>query len=482
MLSNPFTQLAPPSLDILPDPGGLTPSILPELLEGSVESQETPHVGLSWTYPPDTVENESLPCEVDLLTGVSSHSSTGNRQGNWIQVCYYSRFHKAHPFLPPEGSLGQLYVPRYLMRVMEFIALHYMVLSAWEHESNSIAEDLVDVESSIYKAQAYLLLAILSHSKGQPSNARQYNTMAVKIALDIRLYCRDFGAEENEKCAIFYESARRTWWELVIIDGLLAGLQMGGSLAIDTDLIGIGDVLLPCAEDIYSEESCVLSKHGIRDLRNRYFADQDIMFSSFAYRIDAALMFRDVVRAVRNTTRISLDVFQTLDSRTMSWFYHLPADEHNVLRSDGTIDQMLFQAHLLTHCSIIYLNLPHSYLLSSLVTANGLICGSPGASSYISPGTSHTAKTIQAAVDISNLSGLSRCYSDHTPFLTCFLVLSSIVHLGSCSISTAGVAEKHRSLLALNIGILKSLGTTWPLALQSKNHLNQAAREIMGIA
>lgn len=49
------------------------------------------------------------------------------------------------------------------------------------------------------------------------------------------------------------------------------------------------------------------------------------------------------------TKENSEDIIQSADSAFGAWLLLLPKDKKPVLKADGTIDELMFQAHLLIH-------------------------------------------------------------------------------------------------------------------------------------
>jgi hypothetical protein len=88
----------------------------------------------------------------------------------------------------------------------------------------------------------------------------------------------------------------------------------------------------------------------IEDFESREFAEFDTLFSSFAYLIGAvqAAALAISVTPKKAKRQDSERVIQSADSVIDAWLLLLPK-ERKVMRDDGSIDELMFQANLLVH-------------------------------------------------------------------------------------------------------------------------------------
>ncbi|KAJ5180806.1 Transcription factor [Penicillium capsulatum] len=75
-------------------------------------------------------------------------------------------------------------------------------------------------------------------------------------------------------------------------------------------------------------------------------------------------------------------------------------------------------------------------------------------------------------------SSASASVTNHTPFFLCTLVLSSTIQLAILSANARRPFGKYYSFLALNIGVLKSMGRIWSIAEVSMTRLRAVALEV----
>lgn len=89
----------------------------------------------------------------------------------------------------------------------------------------------------------------------------------------------------------------------------------------------------------------------LNDFDCREFAPDDPDFSSFAYLIGAV---QCAAFAISTAPQIvakedSPQVIQTADSILSAWLLLLPKNRKQVMRKNGEIDELMFQAHHLIH-------------------------------------------------------------------------------------------------------------------------------------
>ncbi|KAM0549452.1 hypothetical protein ACHAPJ_009438 [Fusarium lateritium] len=470
LASNPSS----PPIDIIQSPfvplsDPLSEAVFPIRFDGGSDISNT-------TGPRTASENNSARIDkVDLTLSNTCFTPNSDPMG-WMHI-YYAKFHRAHSFLPPMSSMFLFNPPNYLLKTMEFAVMHYSSVLPMDDQLRYMSGLVVDAEHSLPRVQALIILSILAHSTGQAKLAREFLEAAVHSAMEIHLNQKEFvfpteGGGKN----IFQESARRTWWQLFVLDTLLAALQAGGTLVIKTNQ---PEVLLPEEDYLFEDTSCVLSNDSIYDLDSRLLSGEDRTYPSFAYLVEACLIFRDVLVQIRCPNTVSPGDHQALDSRVALWFNLLPEEKRQVVKFDGSTDETMFQAHLIAHCARIYLNLPYSCLMSPMTHMRRIICSEPGIEFPSPRGALHTFKVLHAARGITELASLPVSLNSHTPFFICFVVLSSVVHVGACFALQNEVKESHRHHLGLNLSALDEMGKVWSLASLSKVHIRQAAQDAL---
>lgn len=408
------------------------------------------------------------------LTPDSSSSIGGD---GYLLDIYYTYFHSAHPILPPLRVLYRAhYPPPFLEQVMKFVAAHFTPAASSETYRPTVVSAVRDQAPAVEKVQAFLLLAIVLHSRNERAEAGECLAAAVDVAFELGMHQATFAEFASHDDPIRAECLRRTWWELFIIEGLLTAL--GVQRVYRTNLVP-HEVPLPCEERIYQDGLTPPTPLTIAQFDERVFADEERDFSSYTYRIEAVRILGRVV-ATQEMTEGQQDQVEAIDARIASWFHHLPESKLELMRPDGSIDEVMFQATMIVNGATIYLNFPRSDLLSSPAVAAEVICGHHGPISV--PAFSHHAhamKAVKAASELSSLAAIRLPVERHTPFFICALTLSSIVQLAACSVKAGQMPDPSRDRLGLTIGVFRSLARTWAISQSIMRQIKAIARDVL---
>ncbi|RAH81927.1 putative beta-glucosidase precursor [Aspergillus japonicus CBS 114.51] len=403
-------------------------------------------------------------------------SFRGREQGLQLISLYYLHFHQAHPFLPPMETLLESNPPSYLLDILDFTSLHYLS-SQFFHDSSKILLLAVQAaELSVEKTQAFLLLAIVQHGRQQAHEARSCLGQALQCALELGLHRREASDALGIDAPLRAESLRRTWWEIFVVDVLLAAVQADGYLQFE--MRETPEVPLPCGPEEY-QPGCIMSPllPTLGDLEHNSLFCGDVEFSPCAYRIEAAMMLRKCLRA--GETHVTQEMLDVLSAAITAWFHRLPSSQRPILQANGILDEAMMQAVMLMHCASIYLHFPRSCLLAFLPITGRVLCSSPPALITTSPDPQlHTAKVAESAVQLSRLASLSPSVIDHSPFFGCTLVISSVIHVALMLSDGLQPPGPRQQYLALNLGVLKSMGETWPIAASAMQRIRQAVIEV----
>ncbi|CAG8890369.1 unnamed protein product [Penicillium egyptiacum] len=386
---------------------------------------------------------------------------------------FYECFHVAHPILAPFDLWVMSSPPQYLVNIVEFIGLHHLSPGRTPECSNDLLTATDNAELDLEKAQAYLLLSILFHGRKAPECAKKCVGLAIECSFRLGLHCRELSDTVEMQNTARAESTRRTLWEIFTVDTLLAAVQVGGTLQFNMDT---PDVPLPSEDEKFVGGHSGVFSISAKDLGHRAFSDDD-RISALAYRVEATLILRRCLIACE--THASEDAVEVLDSMSSAWFHRWPSDHSTILQMDGKVNQIDFQSAMIMHCASIYLHFPRSFLVSFLPNTGEVFCSRPPPIASPSPNAQmHTAKIVNAAVELSKLASLSTSVTGHSPFFACTLVLSSIIQVTVLAAPIGQPFGKHYSYLALNIGVLKSMGGVWNIAASSVGKLRSITREV----
>ncbi|RDW87813.1 hypothetical protein BP5796_03507 [Coleophoma crateriformis] len=392
---------------------------------------------------------------------------------------FYTYFHPAHPILLPKSLYFTREYPPYLRLVVQFIGSHYSSAVPSDQLRSATAKELADDSpKSPFMVQARLLYAIALHGRNEIKEAQAMLAQAVSLALELGMNRRDFASTHGRQQVIEEESLRRTWWELYVIDGIMAAFWRKSEFNIHSVT---SDVLLPCEEATYTDGLCVAGAPSVSQFDGRLFADDEIQFSSFCYRIEAVRILARVL-ALTGAREVHQDQVQAVDNALAGWAHHLPPTKADIINTFGEVDEILFQAHMIIQYASIFLHFPRSNLLSTLAATADIAGGQRDI--HVSPTSTqhtHAIKATEASKQLSNLAALRLPVQNHTPFFICGLVLSAVVQLSACSVHAGNCLEQHRDRVTLIIGVLKSLSRTWQFSQVVLQQIKKVAAEVFNV-
>lgn len=172
---------------------------------------------------------------------------------------FYYHFYPAHPFVLPRDAFFKLRKEQplgHLEAAMRYVGSFYV------SQAPSVALGL-EAERTVYHAdcpkdgfrvQAMLILTIALDGYTYQEKALQILVDAQDLALEFGMNKREFASMNGNGSDLLEESWRRTWWEMYIVDGLIAGVHQKSSFRMKEIP---ADVALPCEErDFVSGVSC----------------------------------------------------------------------------------------------------------------------------------------------------------------------------------------------------------------------------------
>ncbi|KAI0166526.1 hypothetical protein GGR57DRAFT_496790 [Xylariaceae sp. FL1272] len=274
------------------------------------------------------------------------------------------------------------------------------------------------------------------------------------------------------------ESWRRTWWDLFVVDGMIAGVHRQTNFLL-FDIVA--DVGLPCEEQEFLSGKIPRPMY-LEDFDDQLFTGEEREFSSFAYRVASIRNLGRMMRLPNSgqgiTPEESVDKIETLLS---NWRLHLPRSKRDSVYRDGQLDEMMFQAHMINHACSIILHQPLSQLDSS--PARDIeACAPYRAVESRNDFNQHTRHIITAACEISKMVTYNVPITSHTHFFTCVLTLSSIVHLSKWALYCIQDEDDLRQQVRLNIGyrtdIFIKLSSVWKAAENAGAQVKGVAQEI----
>ena len=166
---------------------------------------------------------------------------------------FFTFAHSAHPFILPRSYLLNLlktcHLP-HLEAAIRFIGsfyVHSAIPSVFAEEAKKLISEATCPRDG-FLVQANLLVAIGLDGSAELRQALFFLNQAEHIALEIGLNQEHFAAFNGQGSSTLEESWRRTWWELFVVEGMVAGVHQQSSFGL-YDVAS--SVLLPCEEHEY---------------------------------------------------------------------------------------------------------------------------------------------------------------------------------------------------------------------------------------
>jgi hypothetical protein len=174
---------------------------------------------------------------------------------------FYHYFHKAHPFVLPKEYLLRLAKEinlKHLLTAIRWVGSLYVDVgplgATFFEEALRLAYDPT-VPKDGFLLQTLMLLLIALDGSCQQEKARQLLAEAERLAVQMAINTRPYATVHGRGVPVLEESWRRTWWDLYVVDGMIAGVHRHTNFVL-FDLAS--DVALPCEEHDYLSGVCLV--------------------------------------------------------------------------------------------------------------------------------------------------------------------------------------------------------------------------------
>ncbi|KAM0425893.1 hypothetical protein ACHAPT_008831 [Fusarium lateritium] len=386
---------------------------------------------------------------------------------------FYANFFRAHPFIVPRALYTSQTYPSYMKLVIHLIGCHYSGTICSETMQGLADEALKKAwdrgERSFVLVQALLLFSMILHARCVYDRSRSSLSQAVSLALELNMHRKSFSIGHSAGSSVVEESIRRTWWELYITDGFMAALDHKANFRCNPVKSDMG---LPCEEFLYSGEPLLFEPSTLEQFESRIYTNDDLPFSSFAYRIEAARLFARAL-SITSTHEVHRDQIQNIDNLLAAWPHHLDVSKAEPVDSTGSVDHTLLQAHVLIQYTTMYLHFPRSDFVGVTAAVSGLESSLDLLPTYSR--SMHGIKAVEAAKRFSDLVGLEPLALKHSPLMVNGLLLSCTIQLSACSLRPSRFSDQFYSRLCLSLGILKTLYPVWALAREVSDSIRSMA-------
>ncbi|KAE8446843.1 hypothetical protein EG329_011620 [Mollisiaceae sp. DMI_Dod_QoI] len=432
--------------------------------------------------------------------GVEDAPSDERREDD-MGAFFYKYFHPAHPIaLPRAQFLSRCRSDpdslKYLIPVIEYIGSVFNT-SIDSDRYKMIADQAFNSASlppTGFSVQALVLYALARHCSDEFDVANMYLERATDMALSIGMDRRDFAILRGDGDALLSESWRRTWWTLYMLDAIFASIGHHPTHRLQ-DIEFMVD--LPCEDTEYESNKIPSRPRTFEEYDNREFLDEDVVFSSMTYLVDAIRIASSNMPNINSSFCPGSRTIAAADAKVVNWFLYLPKCKQEAVKEDGEIDETMFLAHMTINIEKMLLHRPHSALTFSSIEARSK-CTPPA--DYRQPGDMqrsillHTAKALEATSTAIMMFALPAPMIKHSPIVTCALALVVMAQVSACNHvlrpsdmartdekakRRAEAYELGRDRVRLGLGALRSTKHVWALARRSVREVVSVSRELL---
>ncbi|KAK9368918.1 hypothetical protein V1509DRAFT_621885 [Lipomyces kononenkoae] len=381
------------------------------------------------------------------------------------------------------------------------------------------------VPTSPISVMAMLLYAIVIHGESEQEMSLVVKDHAVDMALCLNMHDITFLDSYLDNSyfepqpiylGVLQESLRRTFWMLFVMDGWMNALHRRPPSAL---VSVVPTMELPCDDEEYNVGNIPVP-HTLKEFDSRVFTSQPPQFSSFSYLIDA-IRIMGVVIATMARSAVA-EAAELADTSTSAWLLQIPHAKKMLLRPASSwpsqfeylclkgggesqeVDELMMHAFIVINNFLILVHKPLSRLAmapceydeheSYCVTPRSLLISFRANlatdNENLASGTlennallwDNTLKCMSSADTLSRLISVSPgTVNRRSPFFTCSITLSLLVHLTACVwVFYSPSAEKERAMvkerIKLGIGALRAMSESWSTAQHVLEKVQQAAR------
>ncbi|KAI8280965.1 hypothetical protein K4K57_011662 [Colletotrichum sp. SAR 10_99] len=367
--------------------------------------------------------------------------------------------------------------PHYLHLAVDFAGSHYSQTTPSEDLRSDVEAALAaNTELSTCAVQALLIYSIVLFSRDEIDDAHIAFGRCAEIALEIGMNRADFASSRHPQNSVEAESLRRTWWELFVADVLMA-IPLK-TISFRCSAVS-PEVPLPCEESLYTGNCELPEPRKVLEFKRRILLEEDVVFSSFSYRIEAATILGRVL-VLNRLKDYHRDHLQAIENALVSWSNHLPMEKMEIVDPYGNMDEMMFQAHVIIAHASMLLHLPRSRfypLLSS--PQDDFMPYTHLHSSSASTRLVQSIKAMNASRRLSDYISLCPNIQKHTPFIIPALAMAGLTQLATSKNHSEECFDHHYNRVTLVLGCLKKMKRTWHLAEPAYHRVRSCAARLI---
>lgn len=168
---------------------------------------------------------------------------------------FFSYFHRSHPFILPRAQFLAYTATSplpLLSAAVRYIGSCYLssvpttsILTEFE---DLLLQSEIRSQGNGFMVQALLLMAIGLDGHRELKRASELLASASDLAMELGMQHKEFAAWNNQGSKFLEESWRRTFWELYVVNGMIAGMHQCNAFKLYSIF---ASTRLPCEEKQY---------------------------------------------------------------------------------------------------------------------------------------------------------------------------------------------------------------------------------------
>jgi hypothetical protein len=395
---------------------------------------------------------------------------------------FFENFWPSYPFVLPLHHLHQRRIKEdhglgNLLLVLQYIGSIY---APWTSSEPYLGKSLQALSSPLlahtpFNVQALMLLGLAQHHSNMKQEGHAQLGIAIEIALELGMNQRAFAQAYGESSLVLEESWRRTYYFLHVTDQHLAIVSNSPIYA----LANVSNTVdLPC-DDEYYKLGQIPSVVSWQNYENREFEEVEIVYSSIVYLYDIAKIVKSVMDMFLESGTFGEAIIERCDTKVAIWTSLLPACKRDPLRGDGSIDEVMFTAHMIAIVTMNTMHRPFSSLAlcPEELKTQAFLSPTP----YVSPPSqgrgTHTARSLRALEMQTKLLAIPCTLERHSVVTMCMCAQLATAQISACK----HLLDDHalsiaRDRVRLSIGFLNAMGSFWPLGKLMAKEVRNIAR------
>lgn len=183
----------------------------------------------------------------------------------------------------------------------------------------------------------------------------------------------------------------------------------------------------------------------------------------------------------RNTGTFNPSFVWKIDAKLAAWRSLLPASKKDVMRPDGSVDEVMFLAHMMATILTKSSHRPFSSLPYSFeeCTTTSFAAAVPFMDAPKDGRAVHTARTVRACDIQTRFLSVPCAVERHSVFTLAIVANIATTQIAACKLLDDCGLDIARDRVRLSIGFLNTMGAYWPTAKAMARDVRYVARSAL---